>query len=219
MIPRHGSVWDGSARAPSPELLAAYFDGEFEGRDDLAPLRRRLEDWLAGHPAAQTELADYHRLRQLWQETAPPDITLGSWQEVLARVEREAAAGPLPVSSSSGRPWPATALVAAAAGVVLAAFLILPRIHQQPVQKALAEDDIFPVASEREVVILHVEGADTGSVVVGQLPLQGPLELAGPGDVTLTSVQPAARDNMVPQIVAGGQGRPIIWARAETEDD
>ena len=70
MNPRHGSDW-----VPSPELLAAYFDGEFEGRDDLALLRQRLEDWLDRHPGARCELAEYHRLRHLWLETTPPEPT------------------------------------------------------------------------------------------------------------------------------------------------
>ncbi len=81
------------------------------------------------------------------------------------------------------------------------------------------DDSPFPVASESEVVILHVDGADAGTLVVGELPLQGPLELVGPGEVTFSSVQPAQRDNMLPEVYANGPGRPIVWARAENEED
>ena len=38
---------------PDPQLLAAYFDGELEGRDDRADLRARVEAWLEQHPQAK----------------------------------------------------------------------------------------------------------------------------------------------------------------------
>jgi hypothetical protein len=66
-----------------------------------------------------------------------------------------------------------------------------------------------------EVEILRVEGADTGTLVVGALPVHGPLELADPGEVTVTSIEPDARDQMVP--VIRSTGRPMIWARLDSE--
>src|SRR5262249_49863988 len=60
---------------PSPkwnEILAGYADGEFEGRDDLALLKQRVEDWLAQHPEARAELSQLRQLKQLWRETTPP---------------------------------------------------------------------------------------------------------------------------------------------------
>lgn len=77
----------------------------------------------------------------------------------------------------------------------------------------------FPVATSNEVVILHIEGADTGMIVVGELPVQGPLVLVGPGEVVFTSVKPAPPDNMIPEVHAGGPGAPIIWAHAEPEEE
>lgn len=205
MTPSDDPSW-----APSPELLAAYFDGEFEGRDELGPLRRRLEDWLARNPDACAELADYRRLRQLWLETTPPEPAPSAWQTVQAHLEANCRHGRVPVATRSS-PWPTAVLTGAAC--LLFALTAASRL------KVLMDDSPFPVASEREVVILHVDGADAGTIVVGELPLQGPLELVGPGDVTLTSVQPAQRDNMVPDVFVAGPGRPIIWARAEHEED
>jgi hypothetical protein len=75
--------------------------------------------------------------------------------------------------------------------------------------------EVLSVATMDEVEILRVEGADTGTLVVGALPVHGPLELADPGEVTVTSIEPDARDQMVP--VMRSTGRPMIWARLESE--
>lgn len=202
---------DDPSWTPSPELLAAYFDGEFEGRDDLGLLRCRLEDWLADHPDARAELAAYRRLRQLWLDTPPPEPPPGAWQRVQSHLEASCKGGRLLIAPHRGGAWPV--ILFASAACVLLALTVAIRLA------TLADDTPFPVASEREVVILHVDGADTGTIVVGELPLKGPLELVGPGDVTLTSVQPAQSDNMVPDVFVGGPGRPIIWARADGEED
>jgi anti-sigma factor RsiW len=200
--------------APGPELLAAYFDGEFEGRDDLAPLRQRLESWLGSNPRARAELAEYRRLRHLWLETTPPEPDAAAWDNARVRLE---ACGTRPRSLAPGRgranSWKITAFLTGAAAVLLTALFFTDHAT------APEDDSPFPVASAQEVVILQVEGADTGTLVVGELPVQGPLDLVGPGDVTLTSVQPAKGDNMVPEVHIAGSGRPIIWARAESEED
>jgi hypothetical protein len=73
------------------------------------------------------------------------------------------------------------------------------------------------VAAAHEVEIMNVEGADTQSLIVGELPVKGPLELAAPGEVTVTSVQPAARDKMMPEVYVQGPGRPMIWATLKTD--
>ena len=73
------SDWDRNWN-PGPELLAAYVDGEFEGRDELAALRVRVEDWLSKHPHAQEELAQYRKLRKLWHDTAPDEPSDEAWR-------------------------------------------------------------------------------------------------------------------------------------------
>src|SRR5262249_48326011 len=75
----------------------------------------------------------------------------------------------------------------------------------------------FLVATEDEVEILSVQGADTATLLVGTLPVQGPLILVREGDVSLRSVQPAAKDNMVPDLFLQGTGAPMIWARTGAE--
>lgn len=210
MIPHPSLNWN--------EILAAYADGEFEGRDDLAVLRRRVEDWLASHPEASAELAEIRRLKRLWQATTPSSPSSGKWTAVLRELERTPAE-----AKPRGTAWRRPAALAAALAASIALVVALgsferprPLPHNPPVA---VEEAPLPVAAANEVEILHVDGADTHTLVVGELPLQGPILLAGPGDVTVTSIQPAARDNMVPEVNTKGPGRPMIWARAETEDD
>jgi hypothetical protein len=210
---------------PEPELLAAYFDGELAGRADLDVLARRVQAWLRRHPEAVAELADYRRLDRLWQETAPADPGADTWHQLEARIARAPTVSAARPRRSSAGYW-AAALLSTAAGVTLAIWLGLtydgtPKLARpQPIRPAPAADnmDVFPVATADEIAILHVEGADTQTLVVGVLPVQGALELAGPGEVAFTSVQPDLRDNMMPHVRIGGAERPLIWAPVAQED-
>ena len=58
---------------PDPQLLAAFFDGELEGRDDLADLRARLESWLEAHPHTADDAATQQQLQKLWLDTTPAE--------------------------------------------------------------------------------------------------------------------------------------------------
>jgi hypothetical protein len=204
--------------SPDPALLAAYFDGELDGRPELAPLRRRLEVWLDVHPEAREVLADYQRLAQLWHYTSPPDPGAAAWKRLKARV---AAA---PARRLALRGW-AVALLATAAGVALVVWIgltdrptpksaLIRPVPPRPTPEAV---EVFPVATAAEVVILRVEGADTQTLVVGELPVHGPLELLGPGEVALMRVSPDTRDQMLPHVRMKGPHRPLIWARADAE--
>lgn len=199
---------------PSPELLAAYFDGECEGRDDFAGLRRRLERWLADNPRGRAELAEYRHLRQLWLQSTPAEPAPQAWQAMGSRIE---AAQGIPRAAKRDprhRAWRAAALIAAAACVLVAIGLY------RPAPAPLADDDTpFPVASANEVVIMRVEGDDTNTLVVGELPLDGPMVLAAPGEITVTSAQPAQRDKMIPNMDLNGPGPPIIWAGSAAQED
>lgn len=200
------------------EILAAYADGELEGRDDLAPLKERVEDWLTQHPEAEAELEQLRQLKQVWQETTPPSPAPSVWQRMLRELARPSRPSPTPTQSA----WPRFAVFAAALAACVALGLILrsarqPEVVPSPQPVPLSDEAPFAVAAVHEVEILDVDGADTPTLIVGELPLQGPLVLAAPGDITVTSVRPAARDNMVPEVNLQGPGRPMIWARAETD--
>ena len=203
---------------PSPnwnEILAAYADGEFEGRDDLALLKLRVEDWLAEHPEAQAELSRLRQLRQVWRQTTPPTPRPEVWLKMLA--ELEAA----PRHSHRTANWRRRVLGFAAAAACIGLIAVLwwgQRPGPPPIATPNDPDDLpFSVAAAHEVEIMNVEGADAHTLVVGELPVKGPLELAVHGEVTVTSVQPAAWDNMLPEIHVQGPGRPMIWAKLETD--
>jgi hypothetical protein len=188
---------------PTPELLAAYGDGELEGREQIA----RVEAYLAGHPEAQAELAAQRRLRHLWDETTPAEPTTAAWQrtfEGVASAPRRVAPRPT---------WWAFGAVVVAACVVWALVAVWrtppPTVAPTPVEP-------FPVAHNDEVEILRIDGDDLASIVVGRLPLLGVLELAESGDVEVTNVQPAQGDNMRPMMPVVGR-RPMIWAKVESE--
>ena len=124
---------------PTPELLAAYFDGECEGRDDLYSLKQRIENWLTANPQAQEDLAEHRRLLHVWQETAPPEPHADQWTAMLARLEALIASQtPLPKTGAEpSRRLRRAGLLGGAAAVVagLAIYLawnISPRDLNQP---------------------------------------------------------------------------------------
>ena len=212
-MPHSSSHWN--------EILAAYADGEFEGRDHLALLKQRVEDWLNRHPETQAELAQYRRLKQLWRETTPCEPGPERWRVVLEALQNQPTEGHT-ASWQSGLRWRRVVAMAAplAACVALAVTWLLqpvPAVKPVAPPAAVVEEsyEVLSVATMDEVEILRVEGADIGTLVVGALPVQGLLELAGPGEVTVTSMEPDARDQMVP--VVRSAGRPMIWARLESE--
>jgi hypothetical protein len=216
--------------SPSPELLAAYLDGELEGNPAGERLRQRVETWLAGHPQAAAELDDLRRLKQLWQATTPADPGEAAWSVALGRLEATLSSEPAGAAprrhSRHLLAWVAGIFGASAAAIWLWLSMlgaspgsVPPAAPRQILPEQLAEVEPFPVATADEVEIVSVAGQDTGTVVVGQLPVGEPMVLAGPGEVSLTSVCPAPPDNMLPDVLMGEQRKPMIWARLEHERD
>src|SRR5436309_10364312 len=82
----------GQEQPPTPEQLAAFFDGELEGKDALAPLKQRIEAWLCEHPEARAEWDLYRRLAELWRATAPDEPAEEAWNAVRARLPERPAA-------------------------------------------------------------------------------------------------------------------------------
>lgn len=201
MSPFAGNIWPPNT-SPSPELLAAYADGEFEGRDELASLRRRVEDWLGAHPDAQAELSELRDLKKVFQDTSPPEPSAAAWDKVLAHLHTL----PKPQVKRSRRYGWILAGCAAAAAVLLAVLLRGSPTRDEAIEELL-------VAAENEVLIVRVEGADTSTLVVGELPVTGTLELAAPGEIKLTILRPDPNDNMVPSVPTDANATPIIWSK------
>lgn len=204
-------------KTPDPELLAAYLDGEFEGRDGLEDLRRLVEGWLENDAEAQQLARDYRRLKQTWADTPIHDPAPLAWERMLRCTRRRSR------SAEKRRPrrtW-MVGLLGAAAGVCLAFGLMMfpsereiEAVSIEPLSADLHKlvvDYAFPVASADEVIIQQVEGSDVALLVVGQLPLQGLLELVDPEDLAIQSMEPGV-DNAMPQVRVGNRS-PMIWAR------
>jgi hypothetical protein len=204
---------------PSPELLAAYADGELDRDAALAPYKNQVEQWLAAHPEAAHRLEEQQRLQELWRRTTPKEPASATWSTVLARIE---SAPRQPAARRGPRYWGRIAgLLALTAAALWLALSLLPGPDGN--QKASLVDpaddanEALPVALAEEIEILSVEEKDAPSLVVGELPVRGPLELLAPGEMDVTSVQPADRDNMVPDYPRQGPATPMIWAHLDSE--
>jgi hypothetical protein len=198
---------------PGPELLAAYLDGELEGRDELAALRSRLEDWIAAHPEVRDEIQRQRRLRRLWEQTSPAEPAAGQWRAALENILSLSAARHSSTASrrgrKSGRALIMGAVAACLACVVVLGAALLPGPTQpwsvpSGLDFYLPEDDAFPVARSHEVEVLVVAGADTASLPIGRLPVQGELELVGHDDIAFGHSN--AR-------VIFGVNSPMAWER------
>lgn len=205
---------------PDPQLLAAYFDGELEGRDDVADMCARIDAWLAAHPEAAQEWAAHQQLQKLWLDTTPTDPSRATWNKVLDRIDarRQRVAAP-----SSPRPWLIAGICAASIvlfiGMLFGAMRFLAPtpgavdavVQVPPKQPEPIDIDVLPVALASEVTILRIDGADTEAVVVGAMPVSGPLELADSGEVCISCQCPRVVVRQDPP------HRPMVWARADVE--
>lgn len=205
---------------PEPQLLAAYFDGELEGRGDSADLRARLEAWLGEHPEAVEASA---RLQQLWLDTTPAEPSAAAWNQMLDQMDSQRRP---PIANR--RPWFAIGIVAASIALCVGLGVGAWRfgapadvknglLAVAPPVKAENEGEVFPVATADEVIVLHIEGRDTDALVVGLLPVPGMLEMAAPGEVRVFHARPAATDRMVPTVLQDGPRAPMIWAKLATD--
>ncbi len=218
-----------SSWKPDPQLLAAYFDGELEGRDDLADVRARIETWLETHPESADEWAQHRQLQKLWLDTTPAEPSAAAWDKTAKKI---AVRRRQPIGSPQ-HPWLAVGVTAASIALIFGLLFGILRYLQptdaqnEPVVLAprekpklplAVEADVFPVATAAEVVVRRIEGADTSLLAVGRMPVEGMLELAAPGDVRVFMVRPAAQDRMMPNVRHDGPLRPMIWMPLETEE-
>ena len=210
---------------PDSQLLAAYFDGELEGRDELAA---RVEAWLQRHPEAAGQGNEQRKLAQLWRDTTPREPSAETWQRVLARIY--AAHNKPTAAQTSRRAWLTTSVIAASVtlflGLAFAAAYYSVSINgrnstvvKAPNSKTEHDEgvEVFPVATAGQVVVTRIEGADTRAVMVGELPVAGPLLLAETGDVRVFAIHSEASNKMRPQIQQDGLQRPMIWMPIETD--
>ena len=203
---------------PDPQLLAAYFDGELKCG---AELRARLEAWLEAHPYACEE---HHQLQKFWLDTTPAEPSAAAWNRTLDQID--ARRQPPVVFPAKKGSWLTVGIMAGSIAICFGLLFgalrtLLPtNVKSDPLALAVPthnESEVFPVASAEEIVIFRIEGADTDMLVVGQLPVSGPLELAAPGEIHVFHARPAEGDQMVPTVRQSGPRPPMIWAKLDTE--
>lgn len=227
----------GDQRAPAAEQIAAFLDGELDGAAQAA-LRRWIQEWLQSHPEARAAAMAQRRLKRLLHATRPEEPSEAVWESLLAKLDRlPAPAARTMRLRHAVRPigLPA-ALLAIAAGVLAAVALWQPLppaetpvpekvVHKAPVQPPPPDADVgepkpirqvdkqpelepFAVASAEEIEIIRIVGADMKTVIVGNMPVDGPLLLAAPGEIILTRADPEVRM---------GEAAPYLWVREEEE--
>lgn len=211
---------------PDPHLLGAYFDGEMEGRDDVADLRARLEAWLGQHPEARKQWAEHQALLRSWLDTTPREPPATTWNQVTDRIDAERRRPPAPILRHFRRTAGMMAVsIALLVGLAFAGlrFAFPPSFKKESVVVAPREpaprdeDEVFQVAAAAEVVITYIEGADTHAIAVGQLPVDGQLDLAEIGEVRFVAVRSDAQPNLRPQVRQDGASRPMIWMPLEID--
>jgi len=194
-----------------PEWLAAYADGETDRNAALAPLKMRVEALLVEHPDARADIEEQGRLQELVQHTASVEPEAAAWAGVLARLQDA------PRHLGRRRVWSwrglATMLAVTAAALWLISFL--PTSQPNEAAKLPDEDSIFAVATADEIEILSIEGDATSTLVVGEAPVFGPLELLQAGEMKVTRVEPDAPRNRLD--VCEGPAAPMIWALLDSE--
>ena len=201
---------------PDPQLLSAYFDGELE-----ADVRARIEVWLEAHPETAEEWAVHKKVRTLWRDTTPAEPRAAVWDQVLERIDVQRKQ---PIAAPAGqRPWLTAGIIAASIVIFIGLLLgglrsMLPKPGpEQPLVKLpqptedFADIDMLQVAAASEVTILRIDGADTEAVVVGEMPVSGPLDLAASGEVCITCKCPRVNVRQNPPY------RPMVWARLDPE--
>jgi len=220
----------GESWTPTAQMLAAYADGELDGRPELAELRCRLEQWLASHPETAADVEAQRDVSQWMAATTPAEPDPAVWQAMWSRIKTATPSKRKPAAS-----W----LIGLTAAGLAAAVLLMASVqwrttptlatnqvaNQPPVVDAsrptlnVAEPqpetiEVLQVAAASEIEIIQVSGSDTETLVIGQPPLSGPLVLMQPGEVDIAL--PADTNTA---LRFGGGSAPMLWTRLPGEID
>lgn len=198
---------------PDPEMLAAYFDGELEGRDDANELRARIEAWIEANPHAAEHWTAQQQLKTLWADTTPAEPSADAWARTRKRIDaahkRPRAAG------MARRSWIALGAVAASVLVILGVLALTYQFRPKPPQpddqnQFVAEPagEMLEVALSSEVTILRIDTDDIEYVIVGEMPVSAPLEMVGSGEACITCKCPR---------VMVRQDPPMVWGVAKID--
>ncbi len=213
---------------PWPDVLAAYADGEL---DETA--RGAVESWLAENPTAhgciRAQQAVSPENWRLWRDAEPPPPCPAAWERVRDGIVRglKVMAEPAP-TPSAWRRRAELALATTACGLTLfvislgafgAWFLppgpqqVAERSHRPPADDPLAGLAVLPIATEYEVDVARVDGAEAGGwLPVGGMPLTGPLALATADDVDVEDAEKhPAWPTGVPRVTRDPADVPVLF--------
>ena len=200
----------------SPELLAAYVDGELGPRD-----RTRVELWLADHPEARNLVEDQESLgprnTDFWQVASPPEPSHRQWADVLDAIRGRSSI----LTPRRWLPWAGSLALAAAATAATVLFVLASNpVHLGPdigpaiLDSAEPEEEPLAIASTDEVRIISLPESAARFLVVGEHPLRDSLViLARADEIEFLGVNTDSfgRFPEMPFEVAP-EDAPMIWA-------
>jgi hypothetical protein len=203
---------------PDPQLLAAYFDGELEGRDDVADVRAKIEAWIETHPEAQEEWCKHRELQQAWLDTTPADPGPATWNQVLEQIRAKRQVSEPGAQAAGGRRvWLAVGAFAASVALFVGLlFAAMRGIESTPKNDITInpkvpepEVEVFQVATADEIRIIWIDGADTAAMIVGDMPLNEPMELVATSEFRVVTCCPKMN------VRQSEHERPMVHARAD----
>jgi hypothetical protein len=154
-------------------------------------------------------------LRELFRAGAPADPSEAEWSAVLHRVHRgvdRPRVAPVPA-----RRWRLGVLLAASLAAAAAVGLAVAIPAFRGAGTAPIDDHVnvveLPVTDTADVEILSMDAADSGAIVVGDLPLRRPIVFMEPGDIALRSLERDPEGDF-PDVHMHNEGEssPMIWA-------
>jgi hypothetical protein len=181
---------------PPPEWLAGYADGELD-----AAAARRVRDWLAAHPDFTDDLAMQVHFSpanvSFWQSVTPAEPSEAAWADVAWRIQEAVEAEQHRPPPRRAFPWWSTLTgLGLAAGLALA--LLVPSPRRSLSRPTAADAEAWTLAESQDVEILSLRSDDANLLVVGRMPLAGPLELATVDELEFHTMAPS--DGMQPEI-------------------
>jgi hypothetical protein len=153
-------------REPTPQELAAYFDGELAGTE-----RAAVEEWLAAHPEGQAEIESLRQLHALYDAQPVPEPSPAAWERtrdrITADVERD----------RRRRSW-SWAMLSGLAAAALVGVLIF--------RGGAPEDtEPFPVVSPDDVQIISMNPNDNAALVGVRPLLLNQIDLATHAEIEI----------------------------------
>jgi hypothetical protein len=188
----------GGADDSARERPFAFGDGRLppgaEGDD--------FETWLSEHPAANDDLADLPRLRELYRSVCPSEPGESSWTATLNGI-RDSIPKERTRRKASSR-W----LLLAAGLTTAAAILIVSLLGRSwwktgPLPQPIVPEEPYPVAEAEDVIIISMDPRDVAALVVGEPPVTGKLVFAQLEDVRVIKCERCPHSGNRPQLKPG----------------